>query len=228
VWQELRSELHGKGLEVVTVALDSAGPEVARPYVEAAGAQHPSLIDEAHLLDELFGIVNVPSGVWIDEVGMIVRPPEPAFAAYPEVFVEPVPEDAPEYKKRILRLEKQLRVEHEKYVAALRDWAERGAESAYVLTPDQVVARSQPRGQEAARASAHFELAQHFQRLGLRDDAVEHFKEAHRLQPENWTYKCQAWSLVVPDLGPSDVYESDWASEVERMGPDLYYPPIEM
>ena len=44
-----------------------------------AEAEHPSLIDEAHLLDELLGVVNVPSGVWIDEQGVIVRPPEPAF-----------------------------------------------------------------------------------------------------------------------------------------------------
>jgi hypothetical protein len=63
---------------------------------------------------------------------------------------------------------------------------------------------------------------------GLRDDAVVHLKEAHRLQPVNWTYKCQAWSLVARGLGPSDVHESDWASEVDRIGPDLYYPPIEL
>ena len=70
-WQELRAELHDDGLEVVTVALDAAGPEAARPWVERARPQHPALIDEHHRLGELFGIVNVPSGVWIDEAGVI-------------------------------------------------------------------------------------------------------------------------------------------------------------
>ena len=101
MWQELRAELHGDGLEVVTVALDSAGPEAARPWIEAARPEHPALIDEQHRLDELFGIVNVPSGVWIDEAGVIVRPPEPAFAAYPE-WEEGLGEDASEYQRRTL------------------------------------------------------------------------------------------------------------------------------
>lgn len=76
MWQDLRAELHDDGLEIVTVALDSAGPEAARPWVERARPQHPALIDEWHLLGELYGIVNVPSGVWIDETGLVVRPPE--------------------------------------------------------------------------------------------------------------------------------------------------------
>src|SRR5439155_354060 len=79
VWQELRAVLRPKGLEIVTVALDSGGATAARPWIEAAKADHPSLIDERHLCDELLGIVNVPSGVWIDETGTIVPPPEPAW-----------------------------------------------------------------------------------------------------------------------------------------------------
>ena len=59
VWQELRTELHPLGLEIVTVALDSGGADAARPWIEAARPTHPTLIDRAHLVDEAFGIVNV-------------------------------------------------------------------------------------------------------------------------------------------------------------------------
>ena len=37
MWQVLREELHPKGLEVVTVALDARGAAVARPWIEKAG-----------------------------------------------------------------------------------------------------------------------------------------------------------------------------------------------
>lgn len=227
MWQDLRSELYDRGLEIVTVALDSAGPEAARPWVEAARPEHPALIDENHLLDELFGIVNVPSGVWVDEAGVIVRPPEPAFAAYPD-WEHGLGEDATEYQRRTLGLEQQVLVEHEKYVAAVRDWGKHGAASPHVLSPDEVLRRSRPRSRAESEAAAHFELGTHLQRLGLAAAAVTHFKEAHRLQPENWTYKCQAWSFVAPHLGPSAEYETDWASEVERTGVSAYYPPLEM
>ena len=227
MWQELRHELHDRGLEIVTVALDSAGPEAARPWIEAARPEHPALIDEHHRLDELFGIVNVPSGVWIDEAGVIVRPPEPAFAAYPD-WENGVGHDAPEYQRRTVALERKLLVEHDKYVSAVRDWAEHGAASRFVLSPDVVLARSQPRNRTESEAAAHFELGTHLQRLGHARDAVVHFREAHRLQPDNWTYKCQAWSFVNPHLGPSAEYDSDWASEVERRGVDRYYPPLDM
>lgn len=54
----------------------------------------------------------MPSGVWIDEQGTIVRPPEPALAAYPD-WEEDASADAPEYRQRIVASERQLRVEHE-------------------------------------------------------------------------------------------------------------------
>ena len=227
MWQELRTEWNGAGLEIVTVALDSAGPEAARPWIEVARPEHPALIDEHHVLDELFGIVNVPSGVWIDEDGMIVRPPEPAFAAYPD-WEHGLGEDATDYQRRTLGLEQQVLVEHEKYVTAVRDWAEHGAASRYVLSPEQVLERSQPRSPAESQAAAHFELGAELHRRGRTADAVEHFKAAHRLQPDNWTYKCQAWSFVSPDLGPSAEYDTDWATEVEQSGVARYYPPLDM
>jgi len=227
VWQELRTELAPLGLEIVTVALD-LNADAARPWIEAAHPKHPSLIDQGHIVDELFGIVNVPSGVWIDEAGLIVRPPETAYPRHPPFLDRPIPENAtPEQVVRITAV-KALRIDAETYIAALRDWARHGAVSRYALSPDEVLRRSQPRPIEEATAAAHFELAQHLHRLGRTEDAIEHFRAVHRLQPANWTYKRQAWSLIDPAQGPNRVYEGDWLTDVQKIGAENYYPALDM
>jgi peroxiredoxin len=226
-WRELRDTLHPHGLEIVTVALDVTGGD-ALPWIERAAPTHPSLIDTAHLLVEQYGLVNAPSGVWIDEAGMIVRPPEPAFPARPSFLDREAPEDAPPAMVARWREAQKIRVEPEKYVAALRDWAERGGESPYALAPEDVVARSRPRPLAESTAAAHFELGQYLWRSGYADDAVVHFREAHRLFPDNWAYKRQAWHLDDPAQGPSPRYDSDWLTDVLRVGAENYYPPLAM
>ena len=138
----LYEELSPKGLELVSVALDTGGSEAARPFVERARPGYVTLVDEAHLLDELFGVVNVPSGVWIDERGMIVRPPEPAFPSRPPFLDREIPSDASPRLAEKLEESKRIRVEPDKYVNALRDWIERGSESPYALGPQVVLQRS--------------------------------------------------------------------------------------
>jgi hypothetical protein len=227
-WQRLRAELHPSGLEIVTIALDTGGADAARRWIEAAKPEHPSLIDQAHVVDELFGIVNVPSGVWIDEEGMIVRPAEPAWPMRQERPRRDPPPDAPLRMLQMLEAARRIRINPETYVAALRDWVEKGVGSRFALSPDEVIERSQPRGFDQATAAAHFELGQHLYRAGRTDLAVPHFRDAHRLQPENWTYKRQAWSFADPNQGPTDIYEGDWLSDVQRIGAENYYPPLRM
>jgi hypothetical protein len=234
VWQEVREELHPQGLEIVTVALEVRGVEHARRWIEAAQPKHPSLIDEAHTLDERFGVVNVPSGIWIDEKGMIVRPPETAYPAIPAFLAPPAspgvaaPANIDPYVLETRRESLKIRIQPRRYMHALRDWVTNGSASRYALTPDQVVERSRARPYEAAMAAAQFELAQHLYRSGHASEAVPHFREAHRLQPDNWTYKRQAWSLVDRNQGPTDVYEGDWLSEVRRIGAENYYERLDM
>lgn len=69
VWQSLRNQIHDRGVEIVTVALDAGGVDAARPWIEAAKPEHPSLIDGAHSLDELLGVVNVPNSESICVIG---------------------------------------------------------------------------------------------------------------------------------------------------------------
>jgi len=227
VWQELRSELH-PSVEVVTVALDSGGVEAAAPFIDAASPEHPSLIDEAHRLDSLLGIYNVPMAVWIDEDGVLVRPPEvahPGRNMLREMMLEHgIPKDAPQYVLDMLAETAKIRVKPERYVAALRDWASRGAESEFVLAPDDVVERSRQRPPEASAAAAHFELGQHLHAAGELDAARAHFRESHRLDPDNWTYRRQAWSFEDPLQGPTEHYDGDWLSDVRASGAENYYP----
>jgi len=239
----LRAEVHPKGVEIVTVCLEVTGAETARPYIEAAHPEHPSLIDVAHEMDSKFGVVNIPNGVWIDENGMIVRPAEPASSGAPVAQRRtrgPVTND-PRLAKLDELVATRISTDRDRYSAAIRDWAEKGAASEYVLSPDEVIARSIPRPAEVAEAAAHFELAEHLWRQGARDAALAQFRQAHRLQPDNWTYKRQAWSLVSaetdgdnpmarfqqwPKLGHEDEwpFESDWLRDVEKLGPGQYYP----
>lgn len=230
MWQALRTELYPRGVEIVTVALDTGGAEAARPAIEAAEPDHPSLIDEAHITDELFGFVNVPNGVWIDEEGILVRPAEPAWPPRPpnaERYGNP-PEDTPQRMKDMLAEATRIRTDPVGYEAALRDWVDKGAESRFALSPDEVIARSQPRPPEHGRAAAAFELGQHLWRQGHETAAVPWFREAQRLHPDNWTYKRQAWSLADPLQGPTDLYDSDWLSDIRAIGAENYYPPLDL
>lgn len=225
MWQVLRDELHPKGLEIVTVALDARGAAVARPWIEKAMARHPSLIDESHQLDRL-GVVNVPTGMWVDETGVIVRPPEPAHPRRPAYKDQVVPADAREDERERIEIVKALHVEPDRYVAALRDWVERGAESPYALAPDEVVRRSRPRRLDEATADAHFALGRVLHAEGNTSSAIAHFKEAHRLHPTNWTYRRDAWAMAGPEH--ASIYGTTWLDEVKREGVERYYPPLEL
>jgi hypothetical protein len=223
-----------KGVEVVTVALDIGGAAAARPFIEAAAPTHPSLIDSTHVLDELLGIVNVPSAVWIDERGVIVRPAHSAHVNRSPYRDMEIPEDLGRLGEQLVEV-KKLRVEPDRYLPALRDWVEHGADSRFALDPDDVVARSRPMSAEPAEAAAAFELGQHLWRVGEGGAAVGWFRRAHALDPANWTYKRQAWTLVTTpagepnDLiqGPTDVYEGNWLDDVRAIGAENYYPPFD-
>jgi hypothetical protein len=95
-----------------------------------------------------------------------------------------------------------------------------------VLSPDEVVQRSIARTGDVAEAAAHFELGQHLYRAGAGDAAVTHFRAAHRLQPDNWTYKRQAWRFENEPGGDPSRYDSNWSSDVRAIGPENYYPKI--
>lgn len=230
------------------MCLESMGAEAAQSYVDLAKPEHPCLIDVAHLVDERFGVVNIPNSLWIDEDGLIVRPAEPAWPSAPDLPAEDAPaEDAeteavpppPGRMGDMMAAAAEIVTDRVPYVAALRDWVAKGAESEFALTPADVVARSGSRGLDESSAAAEFELALHLRSQNDLESARPHFREAHRLAPDNWTYKRQAWSLEPSPLdgplarfwqGPLPgaeaewAYESDWIQDTTAGGAANYYP----
>jgi hypothetical protein len=182
------------------------------------------------VLDAKFGVVNVPNALWIDEDGVIVRPAEPAspganeaMESFRTIDLSTVPPDIAD----VLREARKIRSEPERYVAMLRDWAERGAASAFAHTPEEVIARSHPRSMDEATAAAEFDLGQHLHRTGDHAGAIVHWREAHRLYPANWTYKRQAWNFEDPvRQGHTDAYEGSWFEDVKQIGAENYYPDL--
>jgi hypothetical protein len=233
----MREELHPSGLEVVTVCLEMTGPDVARPFVDVAAPTHPTLIDATHEMDAKFGVVNIPNVVWIDEDGMIVRPAEagwPPRVNVPEWLLAIDGDGEPPPGLEALGGGQ----ERGAYPDAIRDWVANGTDSRFVLTSAEVIERSQPRPIEVSQAAAEFELAMHLWQRGRRDAAIAHFNECHRLQPSNWTYKRQAWSLIgrervegewglfMQSPSPDDdwPFDTDFAGDVAKLDKGEYFP----
>jgi peroxiredoxin len=165
VWQALHEELGPKGFVPITIALDS-GPDAARPFIERAQPTHPALIDPEHQVADLFHMINVPTMVWIDEEGRIVRPNDQQFGN--DMFVQMTGKpSAP-------------------FLAALRAWVneDRGA-----LPADEVREQQLLPTPEHQLARAEFRLAWWLHQHGRTAAAEPHFARAGALAPNDWTIR---------------------------------------
>ena len=165
VWQALYEELKGHGFVVITVALDKSADD-ARPWIEAARPAHPSLIDTRHALADLYNIVNVPTVLWIDSEGRIVRPNDVTFAT--DTF------------KHVTGLESA------RPLAAIRAWA-RG-ETAALPADDARRLQTLPSASDQ-QARAEFGLGQWLWERGQREAAERHFVRAGELAPHDFTIR---------------------------------------
>lgn len=152
----------------------------------------------------LYNMVNVPTAVWIDERGRIVRPNEVAY---------------------VDNRYKQLHgIDAAAYLDGIRDWVANGERSAFAMSKEELKALLSPQSPDRAMADAEFSLAQYLYSIGQGEDAIPHFKQAQLLAPDNWNYKRQAWSLSDAERD----YGTNFSREVQKLNGKPYYAPRRM
>ena len=177
----------------------------AGQWIIAAKPTLTALIDEKHLVSKLYNMVNVPTGVWINEQGMIVRPNEVAFV-----------DD---------RFKNFTGLDSAPYLNALKDWVEKGEKSQYVMNADQLRQKLSMQDPNLAMASAEFGLGEQLYKAGHSAEAIPHFKEAQRLNPKSWNYKRQAYALGDAKRD----YGTTFMDEVNKSGGSkVYYAPPDL
>ena len=165
MWQGVYEELKDRGFIVITVALDKSADD-ARPWIEAAAPTHPSLVDTGHVLAELYNIVNVPTILWIDERGRIVRPNDVAFGA--DTF------------RQLTGLDASI------HLNALRAWVRGEAEA---FSADQVREQQTLPSADDQQARAEFGLGRWLFERGRTDAAARHFERGGALAPHDFTIR---------------------------------------
>ncbi len=172
-WQSLHDELEPEGFSVLAVAIDHA-PDDVRPFV--ADVTFPVLIDAQHLLTELYAISNVPTVVWIDEDGRIVRPNGIAFGT--DTFSD------------------FTKVVSGPHLDAVRRWVHDGE---LPLTTAEARGSVADLSADEVMARLHFRVGAEALRRGDEPAARRHLARAGELAPYDWTIRRAAMPLVGED-----------------------------
>jgi tetratricopeptide (TPR) repeat protein len=185
--------------------MDAKGAAAAEPFTAAAHQEHPSLLDTQFRVAELYDVRNAPAAFWIDENGRMVRANDPIYA------------------QRRNRETGEVTL-NQQYLDAVRDWVAKGPASSYVMDAKRLDSRLPALEFDDVQAAAYFQLGTYLSMHGQPDDAIVHFKQAHALRPENWTYKRQAWALgdIQRDYGTT----FQEAMKDPASGP--FYPPLDL
>ncbi len=197
-WQAVYEELQDDNFVVIAAAQDTAGDAVARPWYDRAKATFVTLVDENHSISSLYNLVNVPSAVWIDETGRVIRIDEGAYATKHKMG--------------------EFEFGRDDYAAMVRDWVAKGAASVHAkgnAVPE--LARSD----QQALAEPNFKLGVYFHKMGDAPKADRYWAKAQQLNPASWNYHRQDWSFTPAEAGPN------WTRKYQSLGGQPYYRPIE-
>jgi peroxiredoxin len=197
-WQALQDEL-GDDVVVISVALDEDADGVRQWAIDEPPepVRLPVLVDRDHVIAERYGVINVPSSVWIDEDDRIVRPP--SIAPGDDQFREFTDIDSS--------------IHHDE----LRRWARDGE---LPVDQDAVAAHQIDPSDDLQRARAERRLAMHLFRTDRRDAAARHLQAAIDLAPNDWTIV--RGSMPVRGMDPFGAEFFEFVEQWEAAGAPSY------
>jgi hypothetical protein len=205
VWQSIYEELKSDNFEIISLAQDAGGEAAAGPIFDAAQVSYTAIIDVNHHISALYNLVNVPSGVWIDEQGKIQRINEGTYAAVHSLGATSFGTD--------------------EYVPIVRDWVAKGAESRYVWDLEKVRQSIIQRTPEAERAQPAFRIGTYYFTNGNDAKAEIYWTMAQELDPTDWNYLRQ--DLQYEEGGSAGPQWRERRNQIESAG-GSYYAPLEI
>jgi peroxiredoxin len=185
-WQALSNELAEHDFGVVAVAIDEATDDVA-PFAE--GIDFPVLVDTDRRFADTYGLVNVPTVIWLDAEHNVVRPPSPEFSD--DLFTE------------------VHGVESGPHLEAVRRWVTTGDAGDDLALRDPYPTDLSA---EQRQARAEFRLALELARAGHDDAAARHVQVADGLAPDDFTIWRAGMQLVGDDPFGAEFFEryTEW------------------
>jgi hypothetical protein len=200
VWQTIYSELSQYNFSVFSI-MEDKNIEDARPWIEKSGAKFPCTIDTNHIVSDLYNMFNVPTVVWIDENGKIVRPND----------VVVMNEGGA----------KLVKVDPETYIEKIRRWVINNDPP--MNSNDDFIKYKQQRehtdNEQVARAE--FLIGQWLYNNGELELATQHFETATELSPAD--VMIQRGTMSMRGMDPMKDY-GPIAGNIIKKGLRLYRP----
>ena len=195
----MHEELSPYGFTVISVAIDKDA-EDARPWIERAAPTHPALVDTQWTLADLYNIVNVPTVLWIDEQGCIVRPNDVAYAT-------------DTYRA-------MTQIDSARALDAVRAWVRDGVNA---IAPTEAATLQPVPSDEHQLARAEFGLARWLAAQGRDAAAERHFVRAGEMAPHDFTIRRGSMPMRgIDPRGPAFIaMVRDWVGSGHS-----YYTPL--
>ena len=189
--------------------MDAQGADKARPYVEKAGAEFTTVVDEENLLAQLYGFKAIPNGFLIDEQGIVRYKELGGFdirrAETTEVVERWVGGLGPGEPAE--ETDSKLEAEHSQAkVVALPD--ENHSQAKVVALPDE----------NHSQANAYFRRGVRLLQEGRVPEAIAEWRKGVELEPDNYLILKQIWAVENPDRFYAGSVDSDWQREQRAKG----------